>query len=368
MVEIVRPELETRLRLTDPQTVIHPSNRARSVWAPWHPLRECVVGSCLNQHYFDEVRDPAVRDPLNRMLAETQEDLDQLANLLTSMGVEVIRPTQDTDLRLNIDQKQTFIQPVEIAPRDLAVQLGPHTVYRSVRDRGCVGAWLQPSDIMMIESAWFELLQIAMRPEPAGWTLVGNRLIVDTFQMIAPQSRPELEAWCKRWLPGVDLVLIDAGCHTDSWFQCVAPGVLLTCSTNEDLPIFQSTFKGWEIKQVEGNDSLKKPFMDAMRSEENSYWLPGEENNLEMQKFIRDCLYTWTGNSQETVWEINSLMVDEHTIISCVDNVEVRSWLKSLGIEMVVQPLRHRWFWDGGISCFTLPTHREGEQENFLNF
>jgi hypothetical protein len=61
-------------------------------WAPWHDLTHCVVGTCVTEHYFDDVKDVKVRDPLCRMLRETQEDLDHIANTLINMGVTVIRP------------------------------------------------------------------------------------------------------------------------------------------------------------------------------------------------------------------------------------------------------------------------------------
>lgn len=345
-----------------------PSDRTRSAWAPWHPLEEVVVGTCINDHYFDEVRDAAVREPLNQMLRETQEDLDALADLIRSMGVTVIRPPQLQDLRLNPRERASLVQPVELVPRDMAVQVGPHTLYRTVRDRGVVGSWLRPPDINEVQSAWFELFHVAIGMEPAGWTMVGNRLIVDGQQFHYPGAQRELEMWAERWLPGVEIVTVDAGCHTDSWFQCIRPGVLLTCADPEDHHIFEETFPGWSVHHIQGIKPLKQPWEQYFGNQHHHYWLPGADKNPKMQRFIQDWLQMWQGAPSETVFEINSIMINEHTMIACEDNPTVRAWLKSHGVELVISPLRHRWYWDGGISCFTMPTSRQGVMEDFSQF
>ena len=329
-------------------------------WAPWHDLTHCVVGTCVTEHYFDDVRDAKVRDPLRKMLRETQEDLDHIANTLINMGVTVIRPPVDATLRLNTRRPASMIQPVETTPRDMAMQLGPHTCYRSQRDRGMMGAWLGCSDVNDVQSAWFELLSLPLVVEPPSWTLVGDRLIVDLQQYRLPTANQELHAWAERWLPGVTVVPMDAGCHADGWFQCIKPGVILTCAVNEDLHLFDTSFPGWQLHQVEGIHAHKSAQMQFYGTQHNAYWLPDAHNNFNVQRFIQDHLLSWTGFSKESVFEVNSLMVNDHTMIACQDNASVRAWLKSHGVEMVVCPLRHRWFWDGGISCFTLAVGRKG--------
>ena len=340
---------------------IHVNHRLTGeCWAPWHDLTHCVVGTCVTEHYFDGVRDAKVREPLRQMLRETAEDLEHLARTIQSMGVTVIRPPQDDALRLNIRRPQSMVQPVETTPRDMATQIGPHTVYRSQRDRGLMGAWLGAVDVNAIDSAWFELLSLPLVVEPPCWTQVGDRLIVDLQQYRLPSAEQELIAWGERWMPGVTVLPIDAGCHIDGWFQCIKPGVILTCAVDEDLHIFNKTFPGWQIHQVKGIHAHKAPQMQFYGGQKNNYWLPNAKNNFNVQRFIQDYLLGWTGVASESVFEVNSLMVNDHTMIACQDNESVRAWLKSHGVEMVVCPLRHRWFWDGGISCFTLAVGRKG--------
>jgi len=48
-------------------------------------------------------------------------------------------------------------------------------------------------------------------------------------------------------------------------------------------------------------------------------------------------------------------------------NQQVFDFLKQHGIEAVVAPFRHRFFWDGGIHCITSDLVRDGEPEYYIN-
>jgi len=41
--------------------------------------------------------------------------------------------------------------------------------------------------------------------------------------------------------------------------------------------------------------------------------------------------------------------------------------LDRYGITPHIAPLRHRYFWDGGIHCVTADLKRRGKQNNFFN-
>ena len=42
------------------------------------------------------------------------------------------------------------------------------------------------------------------------------------------------------------------------------------------------------------------------------------------------------------------------------------SFLKKHKIEPVICPIRHRYFWDGGLHCFTLDLRRKGQKEKYF--
>lgn len=340
----------------------------RSAWAPWHDLDQVIVGTCVPQNYFELVQDDRVREPLTEMLMETREDLDVLAQTLSDLGCTVIRPAEQSDLRMDPDQKQSMWHNVAMEPRDMAMQLGPHTCYRSVRDHQVFGTVIDCNDHDAMDSAWFELLGMGIDIVPPSWTLVGQDLFLDLQNFYyRPHHQPELMRWCERWLPGVRLHAIDIGGHADSTFHCVKPGVLVSIQDGCD---YDQSFPGWSVIRVPSQQGRPK-LADWIRTKdhmEGRYWLPGSSNNPEMVAFINRWLDDWLGYAGETVFEVNMLMVNQQTAIMSAYNREIQQQFRSLGIEIIVVPLRHRWFWDGGISCFTLPINRVGECESYIKY
>ena len=64
-----------------------------SVWTNWDPLEEVIVGNCPSKSNENWNLEPRARELFDEILFETKEDLDNLANTLTSLGVKVFRPT-----------------------------------------------------------------------------------------------------------------------------------------------------------------------------------------------------------------------------------------------------------------------------------
>ena len=50
-----------------------------SVWTDWDPLEEVIVGDCYAPGELDWSVDPALQQSFNTVLAETKQDLDNLA-------------------------------------------------------------------------------------------------------------------------------------------------------------------------------------------------------------------------------------------------------------------------------------------------
>ena len=58
-------------------------------------------------------------------------------------------------------------------------------------------------------------------------------------------------------------------------------------------------------------------------------------------------------------------MVNEGMMICNNYNKELFKQFKAVGIEPVVVPNRHRFFWDAGWHCVTLDVRRTGSQEDY---
>ena len=63
-----------------------------SSYTSWQPLEEVIVGRAYTPDYFDFIEDAQVRNQLQQILAETNEDLDNLQKTCETFGAEVKRP------------------------------------------------------------------------------------------------------------------------------------------------------------------------------------------------------------------------------------------------------------------------------------
>ena len=81
---------------------------------------------------------------------------------------------------------------------------------------------------------------------------------------------------------------------------------------------------------------------------------------------MNEWLGKWVGYVEETVFDVNMLVIDEHNVIVNNENDKVFEAFERHGITPHVCNFRHRYFWDGGIHCITSDLHREGIQQNYF--
>ena len=91
--------------------------------------------------------------------------------------------------------------------------------------------------------------------------------------------------------------------------------------------------------------------------------MPGEEDNTEFTDFVETWLEDWVGFVEETVFDVNLIMLDETKAINA-ENKELEKKFNEHGIDMI-QTNRHRHFSDAGWHCITLDVEREGGQEDY---
>ena len=61
-------------------------------YTSWQPLEEVIVGRVYPPDYFDFIKDAQVRSQMQTILAESEEDLNNLQRMLEGYGVKVQRP------------------------------------------------------------------------------------------------------------------------------------------------------------------------------------------------------------------------------------------------------------------------------------
>ena len=61
-------------------------------YATFDPLKTCIVGRTYNKEQFKDIKNQKVKDVLFRILDETEEDYQNLCDVLNKAGVETLRP------------------------------------------------------------------------------------------------------------------------------------------------------------------------------------------------------------------------------------------------------------------------------------
>ena len=96
------------------------------------------------------------------------------------------------------------------------------------------------------------------------------------------------------------------------------------------------------------------------------WWIEGQSYDDTLVNYIDKWLYHWVNYVEETVFDVNMLVIDKNNVICSNYNEKVFKKFDEYGITPHVVNFRHRFFWDGGIHCVTSDLDREGEREDYF--
>jgi hypothetical protein len=142
----------------------------------------------------------------------------------------------------------------------------------------------------------------------------------------------------------------------------VCPGLIISLS---DVPTYADTFPGWEVVYLPGQSwDMVEPFIELKKKNSGKWWIPGFEHDPDVTDLVETWLAHWTGYVEETVFDVNMLIIDPKNVMVFNYNKQVFDALERHGITPHIVPFRHRYFWDGGIHCVTSDLHREGVMQD----
>jgi hypothetical protein len=94
-------------------------------YTSWQPLEEVIVGRAYSPDYFDFIDDAQVRNQLQQILHETEEDLDNLSRTIQKYGARVRRPNLPSKDQFIWHQTEGGGAPLPpLTPRDWQITLG----------------------------------------------------------------------------------------------------------------------------------------------------------------------------------------------------------------------------------------------------
>jgi hypothetical protein len=319
----------------------------------FQPLQEVWLGDCYPSSWYDHGFDGRSRDILQKITEMTKTDLDKFARVLEQLGVMVRRPNF-RDRNLFLDYHGNLVKP-PITPRDWALTLDD-TLYIIPQYLNNFTGFNDTIDTYLHANQKVKVLDRS-EPDPLCYVpfpstvRVGKDLFLDC-SLQNPGYRyfqKSAEELSKKYRVHVT----HTGDHNDGIFCPVRPGCIFTTHYRND---YSQTFPNWEV--------VRLPDTTVKRSYNGRWWVEG----FDLQIFNDSVLKyaeSWIGNSQETIFEVNMLVIDEKNICCITENNVACRQLERMGFTVHVIDFRCRGFWDGGLHCLTVDIHRLGDCNDY---
>jgi hypothetical protein len=337
---------------------------------------------------------------MERIATETEEDCQKLIKLLESFNIEIVRTEIGEDFNQYFIPSLGSYTPPPLTPRDHTAMIGD-TFYMPLIGilkeydtlKGCDWPTQAPTtqeefdnlpEFVKQELKNFKKSSFSqscdLGPLQKLVNNQGNKIIYDKDVNSAMTSRigkdlyfgtetydqdqNELRTRVEKLFPDYRCHIVNTGGHTDSTFCPVKPGLIISLY---DIPSYSTTFPGWEVIYLPGQSwSAVKPFLDLKEKNRGKWWVPGEELNDDFTDFVETWLGHWVGYVEETVFDVNMLVIDEKNVICNNYNEQVFAAFDRYGITPHIVNFRHRYFWDGGLHCITSDLHREGVRKDYF--
>ena len=376
-----------------------------SVYQHWDPLKVCIVGKSYPPEFYSWIKNPKTRSTFEKIAIETEEDYQSLIKLLKKFNVEVLRPDIPKDTSLLFNSKTNSYIPPPMTPRDIFGMYdniftvddninGLNDFYNNVKDK----TW--PDIILNNKKDLLELPQHILSELYNVFDLENeiNNLnscslfYTDIFKyinnkcIIKEAHNTPLSTACTTRI-GKDIYyansktvqkdeikdiignnyrikILDVDGHTDGIFCPVVPGLIISL---EDIPTYKDTFPEWEVVYLPDQSWVNvKPFLDLKEKNQGKWWIPGEEYNDDVTETVNTWMSNWVGYVEETVFDINMLVINEKNVVVNNYNKQVFDALERHGVTPHICNFRHRYFWDGGLHCITSDVSREGVMKDYF--
>jgi hypothetical protein len=372
-----------------------------SVYQHWDTLKVCIVGRSYPPEFYSWIKKPAVRSLFEKIAIETEEDYQNIIKKLQSFGVEVLRPNLPNNTFIN----GRYLPP-PMTPRDYTIMIG-NTFYQSYTIRSNFGhfyfnnkktdwpdcfsledfyqlpsyilkealpLWKNYEKILNSSNCYDDILSHIEHqgntiksctvkivngayPTRLGQDLyLGTENYTDDHQEITKPLMAEF--------PEHRIRMVNTGGHSDGTYCPVCPGLIISL---QDVPSYADTFPGWEVVYLPGQSwEMIDDFLKLKSKNNGKWWIPGFEHDQDVIDTVEHWLGHWTGYVEETVFDVNMLIIDPKNVMVFNYNKQVFDALDRYGITPHIVPFRHRYFWDGGIHCVTSDLHREGTMQDYF--
>jgi hypothetical protein len=325
----------------------------------FQPLTTVWLGDTYPERFYDHL-DSESQDALMNLTELTQHDLNQIEKKLIELDVQVQRPQfQSIDSFISNDK---LIKP-PICPRDWAMVLND-TLYITPQYESGIQPWQWAIDQYVDQQQKVNILnRFCENSDPMCWVTfpsfvrVGKDLFID-YSLKNENSAKNNQIICEQLSKNYRVHVSHTGDHSDGTFCPVTPGQIFSTHYRQ---VYSDTFPEWDVFFLTDTTVGRKYKSNGYNGTwyQKDFYLPYYNSSLISN------VNSWLGNSEETVFEVNMLVVDEKNVICIAEDDAACRKLEELGITPHVVDFKTRSFWDGGVHCITLDIHRQGECVDF---
>jgi len=351
----------------------------------WSPLKSIVLGRSYSESFYSTVKNKKIRSCLQKIANETEEDYLYFEKTLKSHGIEVFRPELDP-----LDSISNYVDLDGKIKTNFQIQNGQWINQVSNNQNIFVSSTLIPKPPMTPRDSWVivdnNILQTCI-DHPATTCLIQqldqNDAIIDTWKAFGADmpggnifqigkdiylAKFEMSTESVRKItqkfPHYRWHKLEIEGHADGTYHPIKPGVIISLN---DVQTYSETFPGWDVLYLPDQSWNKVgQFVKLKQKNRGKWWLPEHEDNDEFTNFVETWLTNWVGYVEETVFDVNCLVLDEKHIFVNNYNKQVFDFLKKHNMEPIIIPFRHRYFWDGGLHCITLELNRQGPVSDYF--
>ena len=324
--------------------------------AGFQPMEICLVGRSYPPEFYSKIKNSNIRSVMEKIAIETEEDYQTLIKILKKFQIQIERPTilannNFEEYMIIRSDGSRWYQPPPMNPRDHLLVVGNQIFIN--RPTGPTYVDFFDSVIKRIVGKKYHAKDCPDTKVIDGpsVTRVGKDLYFDNKYGLPQHIFDTYFSYyrCHN---------VTTGGHSDGVFCPVTPGLIISL---KDVPTYADTFPGWEVVYLPGQSWEKvRPFLDLKIKNGGKWWIPGEEMNDEVTNFVNTWMNDWTGFVEETVFDVNMMVINEKNVICNNDNDKVFEALSRHGVTPHICNFRHRYFWDGGLHCITLDLKRRG--------
>jgi len=351
----------------------------------WSPLKSIVLGRSYPEEFYNSVKNNKIRSCLQQIANETEEDFQYFEQQLKSHNIEVFRPVLDpldninnyidvegriqtnfkhvdgqlinqTTNKQNIFVSNTLIPKPPMTPRDSWV-IVDNCILQTANDHPSTEHLIQTLDQdNKIINCW----QKFGANMPGGNIFqIGKDIYLDKFDLDPVAMEKIINQF-----PNYRWHKLNIEGHADGTYHPVKPGAIISLY---DIQTYSKTFPGWDVLYLPNQSwKLVLPFLEIKQKNGGKWWVPGQELNDEFTHFVNTWLTNWVGYVEETVFDVNCLVLDEKHVFVNNYNKDVFDFLKRHNMEPIIIPFKHRYFWDGGLHCITLEINRSGPVKDYF--